>query len=428
MPFKLAGKLSLNSDTFKKGLDKSQQAVKKFGARSKTAFDKVGRSAKKAFTGLKGKVGAAAGKVKSAFGGVAGKIAAVAGGAAILDQVKQTIEWGAKVRDLANAWGISTDEVQRFQYAARQSGIEIEDVMDNMKDLSKSAAEATAGNEGKASMFKTLGIDVDQLRNKNPAEIFRLVAAAISQMDDTTTPEALVAIEGLGGGAGIKTLNMMKSGFADLTAEAEALGLVIEDGVIQKLGGASDKMAEMSDRWRSGWASALGFIFDAWDHFSAMLTAGMDMMSERLVALSEGRIWDAVKPQSLAAGAEELADRQKVIMDKKKGERDAKAAKKAAAEELQRKLDNKMKDAATPEPVDKAKADAAAAKVTEMERRQQGWKGFGATSLEKIGGGLGMKTTQLNVAQQHLALAKKAAERAVAVANNVQEINTNLKG
>jgi hypothetical protein len=54
--------------------------------------------------------------------------------------------------------------------------------------------------------------------------------------------------------------------------------------------------------------------------------------------------------------------------------------------------------------------------------RQAGWKGFGATSLEKIGGGLGMKTTQLNVAQQHLALAQKNAERAIAVANNVQQI------
>jgi hypothetical protein len=33
-----------------------------------------------------------------------------------------------------------------------------------------------------------------------------------------------------------------------------------------------------------------------------------------------------------------------------------------------------------------------------------------------------MKTTQLNVAQQHLALAQKNAERAIAVANNVQQI------
>jgi ribosomal protein L12E/L44/L45/RPP1/RPP2 len=425
MPFKLAGKLSLNSESFKKGLDKSGQAVKKMGTRMSSTFSRIGRRAKVAAHKIKKGFNGAAAKVKGAFAGVGGKIAAVAGAAAIMDQVKQTIDWGAKVRDLANAWGISTSEVQQFQYAARQSGIEIEDVMDNMKDLAKSAAEATAGNEGKASMFKTLGIDVDQLRNKNPAEIFRLVAAAIEKMDDTTTPEALVAIEGLGGGAGIKTLNMMKSGFADLTAEAEKLGLVIEDGVIQKLGGASDKMAEMSDRWRAGWASALGFIFDAWDHFTAMLQAGMDATAERLTAIGEGRIGDFFA-MGVSAGPEELAARQKKIMDDKKREREDKAAKKAAAEELQRKLDNKMKEAATPKPVDKAKAAAAAAKVTEAERRQKGWGGFQATSLEKIGGGLGMKTTQLNVAQQHLALAKKAAERAVNVANNVQEIKNQV--
>lgn len=426
MPFKLAGKLSLNSESFKKGLDKSGQAVKKMGTRMSSTFSRIGRRAKVAAHKIKKGFAGAATKVKGAFAGVGGKIAAVAGTAAIMDQVKQTIDWGTKVRDLSNAWGISTDEVQKFQYAARQSGIEIEDVMDNMKDLSKSAAEATAGNEGKASMFKTLGIDVDQLRNKNPAEIFRLVAAAIGDMDDTVTPEALIAIEGLGGGAGIKTLNMMKGSFAELTAEAEKLGLIVEDGVIQKLGGAGDAMAEMSDRWRSGWANALGFIFDAWDHFSAMLQAGMDGIAERLIALSEGRLIDLAQMGTVTP--QEVADRQKKIMDDKKRGRQEASEKKQARENLQKKLDAELKKATEPNEADKKAADAKAAKETELERRQSGWKGFGATSLEKIGGGLGMKTTQLNVAQEHLNLAKKSAERAAAVANNVQEINTNLKG
>jgi ribosomal protein L12E/L44/L45/RPP1/RPP2 len=420
MAFKLAGKLSLNSEPFKKGINKSNSAVKAMGARMKGAFRRVGRHAKVAAWKIKKGFSAAAAKVKGAFAGVGGKIAAVAGAAAIIDQVKQTVEWGAKIRDLANAWGISTDEVQQFQYAARQSGIEIEDVMDNMKDLAKSAAEVTSagGNEGKASMFKQLGIEVDQLRNKNPAEIFRLVAAAIEKMGDTTTPEALVAIEGLGGGAGIKTLNMMKRGFEELTAEAEALGLVIENGIVIRLGEASDKMGAMTDRWRVLWGGALGWIFKAIDTSMAALEVGMEIIAERMVALSEGRFLEVIKLGIV--GPEEFSERQTKRMDEKKRARQDIADKEKAAEELQRKLDNKMKGKGMTDA--QAKAETAA----ELQRRQQGHIGFGATSLEKIGGGLGMKTTHLNIAQQHLAIAKKSAERAIVVANNVQQIKNQV--
>jgi hypothetical protein len=403
MPFKLAGKLSLKADAFKAGLKKSGAAVKSFGA-----------------------------KAKSAFGGVAGKLAAVAGTAAIIAQVKATLDWSAKIRDLANAWGISTKEVQQFQYAARQSGIEIEDVMDNMKDLAKSAAEVTSagGNEGKASMFKVLGIEVDQLRGKNPAEVFKIVAAAIKEMGDVTTPEALLAIEGLGGGAGMKTLNMMKNGFGGMTDRFNDLGMAVDDVTLDKLGAMSDKLVEVEDRWNSMSAQALGSIMDIADASGDWLSAWHEMGTQGFEDLmlygqfQKNEDGDAME-QMAATVVRRRAEREK-LANARKLDRENQARAKGKERELAKEAANLRAEADVENKKKKVARDAASARgaaaLSGIGSRQAGWKGFGATSLEKIGGGLGMKTTQLNVAQQHLALAQKNAERAIAVANNVQQI------
>ena len=435
MPFKLAGKLSLNSDTFKKGLDKSGQAVKKMGARMGSTFSRIGRRAKVAAHKIKKGFSNAAGKLKSAFSGVAGKLAAVAGTAAILDQVKQAIDWSAKVRDLGNAWGISTEEVQRFQYAARQSGIEIEDVMDNMKDLAKSAGEVTSatGYEGKAAMFRTLGIEIDQLRGKNPAEVFELVAAAVQKMGNVTTPEALIALEGLGGGAGIKTLNMMKSGFGDLGAKFNELGLAVEDVTVQKLAAMSDKLAEVEDRWAAVRAEALSTLMDTGSGVGDWLAGAHEMGVQ---AFEDLLLYGPFRKGKDREGDLDDVAANTIVDRRQQREKEAEVRKKQRAADEVARVARRKAEAEQRAVAAKAKKQAEAksailraggeSRLAEAERRQSGWTGFGATGVEKIGGGLGMKTTQLNIAQQHLALAKKSAERAIAVANNVQEIKNQV--
>jgi hypothetical protein len=404
MPFKLAGKLSLKADAFKSGLKKAGSAVKSFGA-----------------------------KAKAAYGGVSAKLGSMWGSAApIIAHIKQTLDWSAKIRDLANAWGISTKEVQQFQYAARQSGIEIEDVMDNMKDLAKSAGEVTSagGNEGKASMFKVLGIEVDQLRGKNPAEVFKIVAAAIKEMGDVTTPEALLAIEGLGGGAGMKTLNMMKGDFGGLTDRFNDLGMAVDDVTLDKLGAMSDKLVEVEDRWNSMSAQALGSIMDIADASGDWLSAWHEMGTQGFEDLmlygqfQKNEDGDAME-QMAATVVRRRAEREK-LANARKLDRENQARAKGKERELAKEAANLRAEADVENKKKKVARDAASARgaaaLSGIGSRQAGWKGFGATSLEKIGGGLGMKTTQLNVAQQHLALAQKNAERAIAVANNVQQI------
>jgi hypothetical protein len=333
---------------------------------------------------------------------------------------------------LANAWGISTKEVQQFQYAARQSGIEIEDVMDNMKDLAKSAGEVTSagGNEGKASMFKVLGIEVDQLRGKNPAEVFKIVAAAIKEMGDVTTPEALLAIEGLGGGAGMKTLNMMKGDFGGLTDRFNDLGMAVDDVTLDKLGAMSDKLVEVEDRWNSMSAQALGSIMDIADASGDWLSAWHEMGTQGFEDLmlygqfQKNEDGDAME-QMAATVVRRRAEREK-LANARKLDRENQARAKGKERELAKEAANLRAEADVENKKKKVARDAASARgaaaLSGIGSRQAGWKGFGATSLEKIGGGLGMKTTQLNVAQQHLALAQKNAERAIAVANNVQQI------
>lgn len=422
MPFSLKGKLSLDGKAFKKGVDKAKRAVGSLGESMNRATRKmrVGMwRAKKSLAGLKS-------KVKEGFKTTGGKIAAAVGAAVIIDQVKQTIEWATKVRDLAHAWGISTAEVQKFQSAANQSGIEIEDVMDNMKDLSKSAAEATAGNEGKVSMFRAIGIEVDQLRGKNPAEIFRLVAKAIQEMGAITTPEALIAIEGLGGGAGMKTLNMMKGNFEELIETVSGFGIAT-DASIQKLGALGDKMDEISKRWMVTKVGGIAGGFGVWDDTTAMAEAFRDEFEQTAKPRISpgGNKGIGLMIQAYMRMFTNVPTRQADILNKRKGE--AAEAREAVEKANKKRLEDEEAAAnvtaqKAAEAETKKKAEAAAQSL------QQVWGGNKATGLERIGGRIGTANTQLNISQKQLALMIQAQEKRAELAKNLQAITQAFNG
>lgn len=402
MPFKIAGKLSLDGTSFKAGIAKAKASVQGLGA-----------------------------KMKSAMASPMAKMAGAMAVAMIGAQVKKTIDWGTRLRDLGVMFGVSTKWLQKMEYAATQTGGNLETMMKSYKKmlLLKAKIEnkmtSKLSREQYADYFATLGVSLKQLKSLGPTQLFDLIAQNVKKMDTSALAfqESYAMIFGKGSG---EMINMMRVGVQGLTEDFEAMGASVDEETIERLGAQGDKMEEMSLRWRTGWADALAYIFNVWDHFSAMLTATMDAMADRMVALSEFRILDTLAMGMPHAG--EIATRQRNIMAAKQRQRDKDKAARDVTLKAQGKQEDPDDEVAAAEAQEKAKEKAEASKkrMTELERRQAGWRGFGATSLEKIGGGLGMKTTQLNVAQQQLALMKKAELGRVALANNVAKIKNEV--
>jgi hypothetical protein len=405
MPFKIAGKLSLDGTSFKAGIAKAKASVQGLGA-----------------------------KMKSAMASPMAKMAGAMAVAMIGAQVKKTIDWGTRLRDLGVSFGVSTEWLQKMEYAATQTGGTLDTMMKSYKKMlilkgkieNKMTTEVS--REMYADYFATLGISLQQLKTLNGPELFEQIARNVKNMNMglAKNQEAFAMVYGK---SSIELINMMRVGVQGLGDDYEKMGVQIPSETIERLGAQGDKMEEMSLRWRSGWADALGWFFNTWDELLAGIAAWTDTISDAWGSMSNLLPVDALK---LLMGYKDvrgteggtISERQQEYLRQFRAERNADKAARDAL--LQAK-------AAVADPDDGAAAAKSAKEIeaskkrsADLERRQAGWRGFGATSLEKIGGSLGMKTTQLNVAQQHLALAVKAEEGRKVLAGNVQAIKNTV--
>lgn len=173
------------------------------------------------------KVGAAVG---AAFAAV---------GAATAMLVKGSIDAMDNLSKLAQATGTTTEALSALGYAAEMSGVSQETLGTSLQKLSRQAAEAAAGNKQVAATFDAIGVSVKKTDGtlKTSEELMREIAGQFSQYADGAEKTALAQeLFGRSGAQLIPLLNSGAEGLAEMTAEAEALGLVI--------GGDTAKAAE----------------------------------------------------------------------------------------------------------------------------------------------------------------------------------------
>lgn len=170
--------------------------------------------------------------VKGALAGLAGAFAAEA----IVGFVRDTISSTAEMGRLADAIGVSSEKLQvltlDFQKFLPDAGIS--DVADALSSLSDIATDAAAGGSDAAESFALIGITVDQLRGKRPAELFRLVAQGIAQTDDPTK-KLTAAVRLLGDELGVKLLPLLAQGgdgLDEFSRHVHEAGLVMTNELV----------------------------------------------------------------------------------------------------------------------------------------------------------------------------------------------------
>lgn len=404
MPFTAFGKLSMDGSGFHRTMKRAQSAVKSFGARMKAAL------------------------------GPAGMMGMAAGGAYMLKRlIGDTIDWGTRMRDLGKIFGVDTKFLQEMEYSATQTGMELEAMMKMYRKMAVKADQATNQLTSKLTKemlvdaFGKLGISMKQLETMKPQEMFLQIARNMKNVSGNTAG-IQQAMNDVFGKSGSELINTFNVGIDGMTERFRTLGATVEDDVIQKLGATGDKMEELKQRSK-GWAGDMaGSIMWFTDHIDIMGRALGDMgavqgpkfekMGKQLL---KGDVFGFAQ-NLFTQGKGELPfyqryevaklelDTERAIKKEKDNEAMKAEEKRRAELEAQREAEESAKA------MQKRQAE-------EEARRLKTWGGHGGDKLEKIGGRLGMATTQLNISQKQLAIMIKAQAVREAQNRTVQKLN-----
>ena len=118
------------------------------------------------------------------FSGLAASLASVAGGAAIKSLIGDTVSWAASMADLSTKTGSSVDKLSGLAKVAKIGGLEIGDLEQGLVRLSKALAGSDDESRGAAHALASIGLSIDDLRAKDPADAFKDIADAIEKYGD----------------------------------------------------------------------------------------------------------------------------------------------------------------------------------------------------------------------------------------------------
>lgn len=187
-----------------------------------------------------------------AFGKAFAAATVAAGMAAITRGSTQAVRSLAEVGRQADRAGVSVKAFQELRFVGEQNRIEVDALIDGLKELQLRADEFVVTGQGPASeAFRRLGYGASDLKRRleDPEELF---ADIIGRMEDLDSAAQIrVADEIFGGTAGerfVELLDQGERGIRQLTTRANELGIVIDEEAVEKAAELDRKFAEVQSR------------------------------------------------------------------------------------------------------------------------------------------------------------------------------------
>lgn len=222
--------------------------------------------------------------VKKVSAAMAGAVAAVAAMGAAL--AKMTLDAAGAADDLvtlSKQTGISTDELQKFQYASGSIDVSVDTLAGSMTKLTSNMANAAKGTGDAADAFAALGIEVTdqngELRDRN--EVFQEAIKALGEIENETQRDA-TAMKIFGKSA--QDLNPLIEGGAEALQElgdhAQKAGLIMSGKTLETLSTLSDRFDVFKQTLSMAGSQILA-------EFAGPLTEAFDMVTgyvEKLLA------------------------------------------------------------------------------------------------------------------------------------------------
>ena len=233
-----------------------------------------------------------------AAGAVAAVTAAVAAvGTAVAKATVDTAYWADDLNTLSVQTGLSTETLQKFQYASERIDVSMETLTGSLSKLTRNMASAQSGSGAAADAFAALGVSVTDANGelRDNEDVFNEVIRALGDVGNETERDAL-AMSIFGKSA--QELNPLIAGGVDvlqeLGEEAENAGLILSQDTLDgasKLADALDTLKatgeaakhELTAGFAEPAAEAISFVTDnIQDLTRAFSTGGFTALSEQL--------------------------------------------------------------------------------------------------------------------------------------------------
>lgn len=157
----------------------------------------------------------------------------VAAGGAMALMMKGVIDDADEMSKMAQKIGIPIEELSRLRYAAQLADVDLEALSKAVKKLSTNMFEAGQNATGPAAeAFAALGVSVRDAEGRalSATEVIGALADRFARMPDGVEKTALaIKIFGRAGADMIPLLNEGSAGLKELYAEAEKLGLALDE-------------------------------------------------------------------------------------------------------------------------------------------------------------------------------------------------------
>lgn len=92
----------------------------------------------------------------------------------------KAMQFGGETQDMADRIGLSPETVQRLAASGATVGVSMEQIAGGLKKLTVAQVDALAGNKEALTNFATLGVSLDDLRNKDAAGILAQISGALN--------------------------------------------------------------------------------------------------------------------------------------------------------------------------------------------------------------------------------------------------------
>jgi hypothetical protein len=244
--------------------------------------------------GIKRAESATTGFANKLSGDIRGKIAGAFTVAAVAAWSKSVSDHYGKVADLADAYRITTEQVQKMQAAEMLNGQEMGSLANVMTKLQEARQKAVAGDEKMIGVYKRMGLSLNDLKSDSvdAYSVLEKVGSALSSRPDSSQAQADFLDL-----AGTKAAKLLKA-VQDINNEPPVT--IIKDAQVRAISDAGDRLDVILANLRA--ISAISFI---------NVTNAMDD-----IAGVAGDIWGIItNPSSWTSGGENSLSILKKIVE-----------------------------------------------------------------------------------------------------------------
>lgn len=269
-------RLDATTEQLRRELRRADDGVQKFDRSVGKRLQKIDQRFQRLGRGIQG--------VGAALGG----LAAAAGARELGRLGTQALNSAEQVQRMADSLGVGVETVQELQFTFSRFGLQQKDVNDALATLADRAQDAIDGTKSIQEDFQAIGISVDQLRGRNPAQLMRLVADAIARTEDPSK-RAAAAVRILEDEIGQRLLPLLtqgSQGFDRFAEQANRFGLVLDEALVRKGAEAAGELDTLRLAARSAFDTGVieGFTseFDGVEQALSSVTRLSNQFGERL--------------------------------------------------------------------------------------------------------------------------------------------------